>query len=82
MLIELLGWTAYAFGPLCCGILIWDTWKGRAYNSSLYLGGWLFAEGLAFVYVWNTGRQLPILANTVACFFMVLATVIIQARRK
>ena len=79
--IELIGWTAYAFGPLCCGVLIWDTWKGKASNSLLFLGGWLFAEALAFVYVWNTGGQLPILANAGVSFFMILAATIIQARK-
>ena len=80
--VEWIGWIAYAFGPICVGILIWDTLRGRATNSYLYLSGWLFAEGLAFVYVWKTARQLPILANTIACFLAVLITIIIQARRK
>ena len=73
---------AYAFGPICCSILIWDTWKGKAHNSYFFLGGWLFAESLAYVYVWNTGRQVPILVNTVVCSLAVLATIIIQVRRK
>jgi hypothetical protein len=81
-LIELIGWIAYAFGPICCGILVWDTWKGKAYNSYPFLSGWLFAESLAFVYVWNTGAQLPILANTVVGFFAILVTIVVQVRRK
>jgi hypothetical protein len=79
--IEILGWVAYAFGPLCCGILVWDTWKGTAYNSFPFLGGWLIAEALSFVYVWETGGQLPILANTVVSGLMILAAVIIQVRK-
>lgn len=80
--IEVLGWIAYAFGPLCCGILVWDTWKGKAHNSFLFLGGWLLAEALAFVYVWETGAQLPILANTVVSGLMILAAIVIQARKR
>ncbi len=76
--IEILGWTAYAFGPICCGILVWDTWKGKAYNSFPFLGGWLFAEALAFVYVWETGAQIPILANTVISGLMIAAAIFIQ----
>ena len=79
--IEILGWIAYAFGPICCGILVWDTWTMKARNSFFFLGGWLFAEALAFVYVWETGAQLPILANTVVCGLMILATAIIQKFR-
>ena len=79
--IEILGWVAYAFGPLCCGILVWDTWRGKAYNSFPFLGGWLFAEALAFVYVWETGAQMPILVNAVVSGLMILGAIVIQVRK-
>ena len=80
--IDVIGWIAYAFGPILCGVLVWDTAKGRASNSYLFFGGWLFAEFLAFVYVWKTGQQLPILANTVSSFVLIALAAIIQYRRQ
>ncbi len=82
VLVEVIGWTAYAFGPILCGVLVWDTSTGRAHNSYLFFGGWMFAEFLAFIYVWNTGKQLPILANTVSSFVLIALAAIIHYRTR
>ena len=76
--VELVGWTAYAFGPVLCGILLWDTIRGRAYNSYWFFGGWLIAEILAIYYVWNTGQQIPILTCGVGCFTLLGSAAIVQ----
>ncbi len=82
MFIEVIGWIAYLFGPILCGVLVWDTAKGRARNSYWFFGGWSISETLAFIYVWNTGRQLPILACIIGCFVLLIAAAVIQYRRE
>lgn len=77
-MIELIGWIAYAFGPILCGVLVWDTARGRAHNSYLFFGGWLVAEFLAFIYVRNTGQQVPILVNTISSFVLISLAASIQ----
>ncbi len=81
-MIELIGWIAYAFGPILCGVLVWDTFRGKAYNSYWFFGGWLISETLAFYYVWNTGRQVPILVCIVGCATLLLLAAAIQYRRR
>ena len=77
-MIELIGWIAYAFGPILCGVLVWDTARGKAYNGYWFYGGWLFSEILAFVYVWNTGRQVPILVCIIGCAVLLTLAATIQ----